>query len=558
MMLPEVGKKHTSPAAHSTQIPTDRRPVQPGMSRFQPSGGVSPHHMRYNGVPLISYSVHKKKRRPPTGGSGHKSGSHSHKHAHPNLWDDYYRCLEYVGEPLMLIPKSSGGGARIPHGFYYAVPAYASYPAVLNYPGEYFHGITQHQPAGPVHPPHHRDSFSSCSSSSDTASSGSSSPVHFSYWDSANAVQDTNIQTNSPRREWIYKSQENIVPEISLGVTLRVMSYNILADQYASKKMYSYCPAWALAWSYRKEKIREDIELHAPDVACLQEVAMGEFYQYFLDTLRMQGYNGIFSPKSRANTMDTKNRQSVDGCAVIFRNDRFELVHQHLVEFNQLAIKNVQLSKNADGSDDMINRVMTKDNIALCALLRVTEAAVPSYILVVNAHIHWDPECCDVKLIQTMLLMCEVEKLLRQMKSDFNVENIPMIFCGDLNSLPDSGVIEFLENGRISVDHQDFKDLPYRACLQKLSSQGRLTPEGHFTHPFAFTSVYNQEMPFTNFTPEFNGVIDYVFVSKDFHTLSVLGAIENTWIDENKPVGFPCHQVPSDHLPLVCEVELRM
>lgn len=55
---------------------------------------------------------------------------------------------------------------------------------------------------------------------------------------------------------------------------------------------------------------------------------MAEFYQYFLDILRIQGYNGIFSPKSRANTMDTRNRQVVDGCAVIFRSDRFELVFQ--------------------------------------------------------------------------------------------------------------------------------------------------------------------------------------------------------------------------------------
>lgn len=39
------------------------------------------------------------------------------------------------------------------------------------------------------------------------------------------------------------------------------------------------------------------------------------------------------------------------------------------VEFNQLAMA------NAEGSDDMLNRVMTKDNIGLAAMLEVKEGA---------------------------------------------------------------------------------------------------------------------------------------------------------------------------------------
>ena len=94
----------------------------------------------------------------------------------------------------------------------------------------------------------------------------------------------------------------------------------------------------------------------------------------------------------------------------------------------------------------MLNRVMTKDNIALCAVLRVVEATEPTYILVVNAHVHWDPECSDVKLIQTMLLMNEVERLVEKTKADLNVKDVPMIFCGDLNSLPNSGKFHPIRN----------------------------------------------------------------------------------------------------------------
>ena len=67
---------------------------------------------------------------------------------------------------------------------------------------------------------------------------------------------------------------------------------------------------------------------------------------------------------------------------------------------------------NAKGSDHMLNRVMTKDNIALAALLETKptvweQSQLPAdtesqhqQILVCTAHIHWDPEFCDVKLIQ--------------------------------------------------------------------------------------------------------------------------------------------------------------
>jgi CCR4-NOT transcription complex subunit 6 len=48
---------------------------------------------------------------------------------------------------------------------------------------------------------------------------------------------------------------------------------------------------------------------------------------------------------------------------------RFQLIAEHLVEFNQLAMA------NSEGSDDMLNRVMPKDNIGLAALLKTKEAA---------------------------------------------------------------------------------------------------------------------------------------------------------------------------------------
>lgn len=88
-----------------------------------------------------------------------------------------------------------------------------------------------------------------------------------------------------------------------------------------------------------------------------------------------------------------------------------------MLEFNQIALA------NARGSEAMINRVMTKDNIGVATVLEfiepqrqqsntnatTTNPTTNQRILVCNTHIHWDPEYCDVKLIQTILLMNELK-----------------------------------------------------------------------------------------------------------------------------------------------------
>ena len=51
---------------------------------------------------------------------------------------------------------------------------------------------------------------------------------------------------------------------------------------------------------------------------------------------------------------------------IIFQyiNDNVQLLEEHLIEFNQLAIK------HSSGDEDILNRVMPKDNIALAAVFR--------------------------------------------------------------------------------------------------------------------------------------------------------------------------------------------
>lgn len=68
-------------------------------------------------------------------------------------------------------------------------------------------------------------------------------------------------------------------------------------------------------------------------------------------------------------------------------------------------------------------------------------------ILVCTAHIHWDPEFCDVKLIQTMMLSNELRTILddsgRTLRLAGQRDNVQLLLCGDFNSLPDSGTFDY-------------------------------------------------------------------------------------------------------------------
>jgi CCR4-NOT transcription complex subunit 6 len=74
------------------------------------------------------------------------------------------------------------------------------------------------------------------------------------------------------------------------------------------------------------------------------------------------------------------------------------------------------------------------------------QSHVAQPVLVCTCHIHWDPEFCDVKLIQTMMLMRELEGIIansgyRLVGSDdpLRPNDVHTLLCGDFNSLPNSG-----------------------------------------------------------------------------------------------------------------------
>ncbi|KAG2455694.1 CNOT6 protein, partial [Polypterus senegalus] len=318
-----------------------------------------------------------------------------------------------------------------------------------------------------------------------------------------------------PSRSWIVLQEPDRAHPSAL---FSVMCYNVLCDKYATRQLYGYCPSWALNWEYRKKSIMQEILSCSADIISLQEVETEQYFHFFLMELKEQGYDGFFSPKSRARTMSESDRKHVDGCAIFYKTEKFNLVQKHTVEFNQLAMA------NSEGSEPMLNRVMTKDNIGVAVLLELRKELIElssgkplhgierQLILVANAHMHWDPEYSDVKLVQTMMFLSEVKNIIDKASRSLKLSSvsgetnaIPLVLCADLNSLPDSGVVEYLTTGGVDITHKDFKELRYSDCLTNFNCNGKNgTSNGRITHGFKLKSAYeNGLMPYTNYTFDF-------------------------------------------------------
>ncbi|KAJ1946966.1 Glucose-repressible alcohol dehydrogenase transcriptional effector [Kickxella alabastrina] len=376
--------------------------------------------------------------------------------------------------------------------------------------------------------------------------------------------------TPPPERQWISLDKN---AKVQNPDAITVMSYNVLCPKYATPQMYSYCPAWVLAWENRREIIINEIIDYEPDVICLQEVEASQFDVFFKSRLKDLGYEGVFWTKSRARTMSESERKLVDGCATFYKTDKFKFVASHLLEFQQSALSRNDFRK----CDDFFNRFMTKDNIVGFAVLKYKKLENEPTLFVANAHVHWDPEFTDVKMIQTTMLTEELAMLakkyggmsasstgpvnvgssegseshrmqiqLQQQQKQF--QKISSIICGDFNSKPDSGLYEFLSRGRLEKEHED---------LERLEPYADYKRNG-LRHPFGLKSAYASigELPSTNYTPKFNGTIDYIWYSVGtLVPTGLLGEIDEEWMRQS--VGFPNYNIPSDHIPIMAEFKWK-
>jgi hypothetical protein len=63
-----------------------------------------------------------------------------------------------------------------------------------------------------------------------------------------------------------------------------------------------------------------------------------------------------------------------------------------------------------------------------------------------------------VILASSLLSLCVRKCVFSRPGGHSKKENVQLLLCADFNSLPESGVIEFINNGKVAVNHPEFKE----------------------------------------------------------------------------------------------------
>lgn len=335
---------------------------------------------------------------------------------------------------------------------------------------------------------------------------------------------------------------------------VRLLSYSVLADCDAQPQRFPYCAPSTLDWEARKKQLAAEILLRQPDIVCLQN--MDHFEDFFKPEMHKEGYASIFKQR-------TGNAR--DGVGVIWRVDRYRLVLEHKIEFNNLAFVN---------PNNPASRRMLRDSVALVAVLEpithdggVAVSAIRpprkrtrhgdtntsgvsgrdpfddtrQRLLVTSVALCNEPRFDDVRVMQTKMLLETLEKLVITTKSK-DSPNVPVLICGGFNAPPESPVYELLSKGVLSHQHS------------AIAAMKLFQP---ITHRLSLRSAYAnvaQEPPFTQFTPSYIGTSDYIFyASSHLSAIGVLDVANRT--DIERDTALPSEACASDHQCLMTVLE---
>lgn len=306
-------------------------------------------------------------------------------------------------------------------------------------------------------------------------------------------------------------------------------TYNILSQNLLLNHLYLYQGNTKsdLMWSARAERLKQElIELNS-DIFCLQEVHLENFKATILPSLLEQGYQAVFKQKTGDH---------LDGCSILFKKNKFRLQDSLEVEFNR--------------SD--ISHLLDKDNVALVVKLRPIglRKEVDTNLIVANTHLLFNPKRGDIKISQLRLLFAEIqrfaitEKLTSNLVDPFKMNYSPVIFCGDMNSEPNSPLVNFIQNGKqnlsglksgdisgqregiergrsLTEEDLQMKGISWDSCYSEKENENQPTDSNEdltIRHVFNFKSVYPTVDEFSKrlismATYYDSGLVDHIFYS---------------------------------------------
>lgn len=319
--------------------------------------------------------------------------------------------------------------------------------------------------------------------------------------------------------ELLFKRSKDFIENTKFKSRLSVMTWNILATGYTSPSAYPYVNPKYLHDDHRFQMISYDLLFNNCDIVCLQEVEKRNYEKYFVENLKE--YDGIFEKRPGL---------TCDGLALFYKKELFKPVYYSVVNLNTI--------KSIDHS--VVKRCLKTNNLAQILILEPKmNKSLFDYLAVINLHLHWDPNRDVMKYLQMSEILNSTYKYTQEFKPSNKKIKMPIVLCGDFNSLPGSNVVDLICN-RFTPDkikQDDHED--YKSIFNNTNRLGLIDTHSHSSN-FYVTNIKN------NFT----GKLDYIFYNPDEAFIS----FDASYIDTKKfteETALPNSFHGSDHLYLI-------
>ena len=232
----------------------------------------------------------------------------------------------------------------------------------------------------------------------------------------------------------------------------RVLSYNLLADAYRHHwddpgGVHSFCDPALTAAANRLPALLDELLMVDADVLCLQEVDAVFWETFWRPQLELAGYAGAYTRKV--------GEQSQEGCAVVVRRSRFDIVEARSVTL-RLEPPPPPLAPLLAAHPQTAEAVASLPTVG--QLLRLRAAEGGREVLVLNSHLYFANPAVHVRLMQTAALLDEAMRWRDALKQESGGGGAApaLLVCGDFNSDRTDAVVHLLLRGVVEPTHPDW------------------------------------------------------------------------------------------------------
>uniref|UniRef100_A0A158Q7K2 Endo/exonuclease/phosphatase domain-containing protein n=1 Tax=Elaeophora elaphi TaxID=1147741 RepID=A0A158Q7K2_9BILA len=342
----------------------------------------------------------------------------------------------------------------------------------------------------------------------------------------------------------------------------RVISYNVLANLYLDLKpkqedlYFPYCSKDYQNYEYRYPILLREIPGYQADIIFLQEVDERLWLRFLPEVMSSCGYDCYFKKKGMKVN---------EGLVVCFRRKEFRHLESHDIWLPDLLNteaypENVDITELLKNNDELNAMFISKPAvIQLLALDSSSQFSKENGILLLaNTHLYFDPRFEIIKILQALLCA----RWIVRVATDYTNRNpgvkLHILFGGDFNSTPDGAVYQLLTTGNVSVRSEHY------AYSQHIEGAVNFAVQPSFPSFSLKLASLGDETQFTNYTRHyrydgqisgFEGCLDYIWGSANVKVQKVIPVPPKELA--KKYVALPSKISPSDHLPLVCDVQLQ-